>query len=481
MPVFLFSQNGSNRVQDEIEQFSTADGLENAAISFMAYNLDKDSSIATFNEFMALPPASTVKLFTTAIALEVLGKDYTPSTEIYIDGEVDTSGTLIGNLIVRSLGDASLGSRFFTDENTRDDFLKEWIEKIKEKGIKSIQGRILVDGSLFDYHGVPDGWTWSDMGNYYGSGPSASVVYDNMTILHFSTSNQLGGSTSIDSMTPPIPNINVYNQVTTYNSSRDNAYIYGAPYSYSRFAIGNLPRNRKNFEVKASIPDPELTLGQVFENALKQAGISISESAIGMRSVRMNEESEFDTPISYEKLDKIIVHHGKSVEELVYWTNLRSVNLFAEQLIYLTAFEANKSNSFRENMRYVNQYWESNLGIKMYQTDGSGLSRSNAFSANHYIELLKFMYKSKNFEVFDASLPVAGESGTLRSMARGQAAQGKLKAKSGSLNRVRAFSGYVDSKSGDKIAFSIIVNNYDLSTAQLNKEIEKIFNAMANW
>lgn len=477
----LFAQKVDNSIQKQIHLLTKEEGLENAAISFMVYNLEKDSVIAAFHENMAIPPASTVKLFTTATALEILGKDYTPRTELYYDGEIDTSGVLHGNLIIKSLGDVSLGSRFFTDAETRDDFLKEWFQMIDEKGIKSITGRVISDGSAFGYHGIPDGWSWSDMGNYYGAGPSASAIYDNMTILHFSTSNQLGGSTSIDSMTPQVPGMEIYNQVTTYNSTRDNAYIYGAPYSYNRFAIGNLPRNRKNFEVKASLPDPELVLAQTVENTLKNKGISIHGKAIGMRSMQIHKNEDFTIPIPYEELNKIGVYEGKSVGDLVYWTNLRSVNLFAEQLIYLAAFEANKSNDFRENMRFINQFWESKLGVKMFQTDGSGLSRSNAFSANHYIQLLKYMYKSKNFETFDASLPVAGESGTLKSISRGQAAQGKVKAKTGTLNRVRAFSGYADSKSGDKLAFSILINNYTLSNAQLNKQIERVFNEIANW
>src|SRR5690554_8220531 len=76
-------------------------------------------------------------------------------------------------------------------------------------------------------------------------------------------------------MTPPIPGYTLDNRVTTYNSSRDNAYIYGTPYSYERFAIGNLPRSKSNFEVKASVPDPELLLAQVVQTSLMKANIEV--------------------------------------------------------------------------------------------------------------------------------------------------------------------------------------------------------------
>lgn len=482
LPTLSLGQSEDNRIQREINRFSNEEGIENAAISFMAYNLDKDSVLSVLNEKMAIPSASTVKLFTTATALEVLGKDYKPTTELYYDGKIDSSGILNGNIIIRGLGDPSLGSRFFYTKETKDDFLNDWIQLISEKGIKQINGSIISDGSAFGYHGVPDGWTWSDMGNYYGSGPSASAVYDNMTYLHFSTSNQLGGKTFIDSTTPPIPGMEIYNEVTTYNSNSDNAYIYGAPYSYQRFAIGNLPRNRSNFEVKATVPDPELLLAQVLESALIKQGILVSDSAIGWRSILLSgEEGNIETTIKYNALSLIGIYEGKSIEELVYWTNLRSVNFFAEQLTHLISLGTNKDASYKASMRFINQYWEGRLGVKMFQTDGSGLARNNAFSANHFIQLLKYMYASKSFKDFETSLPVAGESGTLRSVCRGQAAQGRLKAKSGTLNRVKAYSGYVDTQSGDKIAFAIIVNNFDLSGNQLGKLIERLFNEMANW
>lgn len=91
------------------------------------------------------------------------------------------------------------------------------------------------------------------------------------------------------------------------------------------------------------------------------------------------------------------------------------------------------------------------------------------------------MYKSKNFAAFEETLPVAGLSGTLRSVCRGQAAQGRLKAKSGTMNRIKSYAGYVDSKSGKKIAFALMVNNDDLSNYQLVKRMEMVFNSMAGY
>lgn len=466
-----------NSVQNAIENFADHEELKNAAISFAAFDIDGDSLIASYNDEMAIPPASTVKLFTTATAFETLGSNYKPKTRLYIRGIVDTCGVLEGDLIIRAGGDPSLGSRFFTDEEDRKDFLKSWSTMISEAGIKSIKGSIITDASEFGYQGAPDGWSWSDMGNYYGSGPSGLVIYDNMTRLHFSTSYQLDGPTKIDSMTPLVPGLNILNTVTTYNSSRDNCYIYGAPFSFDRFAVGHLPKGKSNFEVKASIPDPELMVAQEMYSFLLKDSISITGQAVGFRQLHKLGAD----PIDYTQSKQIGSFSQKSIQQIAYWTNMRSVNLFAEQLLTLIAYEKTNEGSSENGAKFVNNYWESRLNIEMFQTDGSGLSRSNGFSAQHFIRLLNYMSDSDEFENFKSTLPVAGKSGTLRSVCRNQSASGRLYAKSGTMNRIKSYAGYVDSQTGKKIAFALIVNNDNISNYNLLKRMEAVFNVMARF
>lgn len=473
---FSFAQV-SNDIQKAIHEFVDHKELTNAAVSFAAYDIEGDSLIAGYNDEMAIPPASTVKLFTTATAFETLGGDYQPTTKIYIRGEIDTCGVLNGDLIIQGGGDPTLGSKYFSDDENRRDFLKKWTASVKKAGIRSIEGNIITDASHFGYQGAPDGWSWSDMGNYYGAGPSGLVIYDNMTRLHFSTSSGLDQPTQLDSMTPPIQGYRLLNTVTTYNSSRDNCYIYGAPYSYDRFAVGNLPRNRSNFEVKASIPDPELLVAQEMYRSLLLDSISITGSPLGVRELM---KSGFET-IDYTNCKNILSFKDKTIKDIAFWTNMRSVNLFAEQLLTLIAYEKTELGTTDNGANYVNSYWEPRLNIEMFQTDGSGLSRSNGFSAQHYVRLLDYMYDSDQFENYKSTLPVAGESGTLRSVCRGQSASGRLYAKSGTMSRIKAYAGYVESTSGKKIAFALIVNNDNLSNYHLLKRMQKVFNTMARF
>lgn len=471
------AQKDNNKVQSAINQFASSTGLENAAISFMAYDIESKTTIASHNGEMAIAPASVVKLFTTATAFETLGKDYRPTTEIYFDGEIDSNGVLNGSIYIKGGGDPSLGSRFFYDRDQQSAFLDEWVAAIKSKGIKKIKGQIIADGSKFGYDGAPDGWSWSDLGNYYGSGPSGCVVYDNMTYLHFSTSARLNDVTTLDSMTPHIEGYSLLNQVTTYNSSSDNCYVYGAPYSFDRFAIGNLPKNRTNFEVKASIPDPELLLAQEFNKALAKDSIFTTTIPTGFRSMLL----QGAMPIDYSDKKEVLSYAGKSLSEVAFWTNMRSVNLFAEQLLCLVGANQIGDGRTSKSANYINSYWEPRLNIKMHQTDGSGLSRSNAFSANHFVKLMSYMHHSKNFEAYKATIPVAGKSGTLTSVCRGQAADGRMYAKSGTMNRIKSYAGFVESSSGKKIAFALIVNNDDISNYAIVKRMESVFNSMAGY
>lgn len=471
-----FAQS-QNSIQHAIEKFVNHGELKNAAISFAAYDMDNDSLIASYNDNMALPPASTVKLFTTATALETLGPFYIPKTKFFILGNIDSLGVLTGNLIINGGGDPTLGSRFFTNEQNSSEFLEEWVQIIRDKGITQIKGHIIADASEFGYQGAPDGWSWGDLGNYYGAGPSGLVLYDNMTRLHFSTPSELNQAAQLDSMTPEIPGYNLLNNITTNNSSRDNSYIYGAPYSYDRFAVGHLPRNQTNFEVKASIPDPEFLLAREVYNAMNEDSVEVTGTFSGMRElIKMG-----GTAIDYDDCKELFSYGKRNILDIAYWTNMRSVNLFAEQLIALIAYEKTAIGSTENGVGFVNNYWEPRLNIEMFQTDGSGLSRNNGFSAQHYIRLLDYMYNSKRFENFKSTLPIAGKSGTLRGVCRGQHAQGRLFAKSGTMNRIKSYAGYVYSSSGKKIAFALIVNNDNLSNNSLVKRMEFVFNALARY
>ena len=469
---------GQNSVQIAVTNFKNNTAFTNASISFCAINIAADSVIAEYNPNLSLPPASITKLFSTATALEILGPNYTPSTRIYLEGEIDSNGVLQGNIWIRGGGDASLGSKYYNEEGSENKFLENWADTLSKLGIKSVAGGIIADGSEFGYAGIPDGWNWSDMGNYYGAGPSGLVIYDNMLRYTFKTGSFAGSKTELISIFPTIKGFQFHNYITSSKKNSDNSYVFGAPYSLDRFASGTLPINNKAFVVKGSLPDPEFQLAYEFEKILTQKGVFSKKGAIAAR--------QLDTckiTIRYTSNFKLVYTQvGASILSIATHTNMKSVNLFAEELLCLVGYKQTKDGCTENSISQLEKYWRPKIDLSgMYLKDGSGLSRSNAISARHFCSLLIEMTKSPNYAAFLSTLPLSGCSGTLSGVCKNQLGHGKIRAKSGTMTRIKSYSGYVESTSGKKIAFTIIVNNFNCSSNEVVNQMETIFNAMSTY
>lgn len=466
---------GQNAVQNAINSFSVSPEFINAGISFLAIDLTSGEKIAEHNPKLSLSTASTAKLFATASAIEILGSEYRPKTLIYLDGIIDKNGILNGNVWIRGGGDITLGSKFFNDEGHQKDFLKTWADTLKKMGITSINGAIYADGSEFGYSGVPDGWSWSDMGNYYGAGPSGISIFDNMVKFNFKTGSSAGAKTQLLSMFPIIPNLIFHNYITSENVSGDNSYIFGGPYSLDRFGNGSLPLNQTAFEVKGSLPDPEYQLAYELKEQLILLGIEVLEGAKSLRQIDLQDKNRY---LSDFKL--VFTHSGPRIIDIATLTNMKSINLFAEGLVCLVGFHLTGNGSTDEGLRQIEKYWSKSFSFSgLYVKDGSGLSRSNGISASHFCDLLKAMSLSKNHSAFLSTLPVAGKSGTLSGLCKDQPGQGRIVAKSGTMSRIKSYAGYVNSKSGKKIAFSITVTNFNNSSNAVMDKMEKVLNLLA--
>lgn len=460
-------------VEKFVSEFVNDHDLHHASISITIRDHD-GNIIGGENNYTSLPTASTAKLFATASALEILGSDYKAKTRVYVEGEITSEGILNGNIWIRGGGDPTLGSKYFNDASKKDDFIDEWVKAISSKGIKGIKGAVIADASEFGYLSTPDAWTWNDMGNYYGAGPSGLTVFDNTVEYHFKTNKYSGGTSEITKISPPVIGLRVINNVTSANISYDNSYIYGAPYSLDRIATGSLPMGRSDFIVKGSLPDPELTVGELLYDALLDKGITCQE---GVRPMRSMPEVKPD----YTKMSLVHTQYGQPLQEIIKLTNYKSINLFAEHLVCLIAYEKGMVGSVNNGIDFISNYWSSKIDTKgLYLTDGSGLSRSNGISSAHLTDLLQYMHnKSKYSKEFYASLPVSGESGTLKSLCKNETGHGRIHAKSGTMNRIKSYAGFIESSTGKHFTFAIIVNNFEGSTSNIKHKMEILFNKLS--
>jgi serine-type D-Ala-D-Ala carboxypeptidase/endopeptidase (penicillin-binding protein 4) len=466
----LFSQNNIQRM---VEDFSTDSYFKNAAFGFKAVDLSNDSVIASYSSNTVLSPASTTKLFSTAMALELLGKDFRPLTRIYIDGKLKDS-IVQGNIWIRGGADVSLGSRYYNADGTEDQFLRAWADSLISKGIKGCTGNLIADASEYGYAGVPDGWTWNDIGNYFGAGPSGLCIYDNILRYYFKTSKS-GSKASLVETFPSLSNLSFDCQIRA-GGGGDNSTIYGSPFSYIRYGTGYLEPNRSRFMVKGSLPDPELQFATECFRIFQEKGFRMNGIAQNARLIPQETMA-----VRYPAKTLIYTHQGKTLESIVWWTNQKSVNVFAETCLFWAGYKQKGAGSITTYSLALTEFWKTKINLLGANiVDGSGLSRNNAISCDNFISLLKYMNTSKETIAFYSSLSVAGVSGTLSNVCKGQLGEGRIHAKSGTLNRVKSFAGYIESICGKKIAFCIILNDFSSSNDYVVDKMEKIFNALAN-
>lgn len=483
-PSFSFSQTA--KLKAEIENLKKDPDLKHASWSLYVSNTKKDSAIAEYNSHLSLIPASTLKIVTTGAALSILGSDFTFQTKIQYDGQFDSiSGIIKGNIYILGGGDPSLESEYFKDKKDSLTTVEKWALILKAKGIKKIEGAVIGDAGIFEDNMIPGQWIWSDIGNYFGAGASGLSYRDNKYTAFFK-SGATGTNTLITKMEPAIDGLNIINHVTA-GGNDDNAFIYGSPYSYYRTAQGTIPANKNNYEVDGSIPDPALLCAHAFELALKKIGIEISKRATTIRAEKDDDEINAKRAeaknITYDHLKRntLHTHNSPPLDKIVYWTNMKSNNMYAEHLLKYICYKKNGFGSSNKGTEIITEYWKSR-GVDVsgfFMNDGCGLARANVITTKTETQILQLIAKDKYYNVFYNSLPVAGRTGSLAGLCEGTCAENNLHAKSGYITRARGYAGYVKNKKGEMLCFSLIANNYECSPTQMKKKLEKILVAIA--
>jgi D-alanyl-D-alanine carboxypeptidase/D-alanyl-D-alanine-endopeptidase (penicillin-binding protein 4) len=459
-------------LQKEIDRLNADTVLAHGQWGFCVMTADSGKLIASHNMQQSLIPASTLKTLTTGAALGLLGPDFKYQTKIEYDGVYDSiNGIIKGNVYLTGSGDPSFNSaRFYIgDTITLGQSLPF---RLTFKGIEKIEGNIIGDASCFSDNPVPDGWTWSDIGQYYGAGTCGLTYSDNSVSLFFDSSK---GDSCILSATDPVLENVIYRSDVMADGKKDEALVYGAPFGNIYYVHGSIPPGRKNFEVKASHPDPAYQCAKEFYEGLKRS-VVISGKPTTVRRMQLANE-KINT-----KRKTLSIVYSPPLSDIVKETNLHSDNLYAEQLLRTLGMLKGKGGTTEEGIEVVKNYWRS-LGINiggLYMTDGSGLSRSNGITTLIQTMILQKASQQKWYPYFIKSLPVAGRSGSMSSLCKGTLAENNLQAKTGYINRARGYAGYVKTKSGKLLCFSLLANNYTCSATEMKKRLEKILVAMGN-
>ncbi len=462
---FLTKQDKSVPIEEQVyfEQWINDPLLRNCSVSLSVLDAKSGNYIYESEPQLSLVPASVMKVVTSAAALDILGPDYQFETSIGYSGRIDSlSGILNGNLVIRGGGDPALGSSYFKEHYLTNHFLDQWIDAVYKKGIRKINGDLIADASIYEQQMIPSTWIWEDLGNYYGAGACALSVYDNLYEIVLK-SGEVGKLCKIVATRPDIPCLEISSEVTASESKRDMAYVFGSPFDNHRVVRGTIPQMQNEFSIKASLPDPTLLLIGQFKEKLIKKGITITGGI----------HTDY-TPV--ELNTTLHRTYSPPLKEIINVLNHESVNLFAEHLCKHIAWKATGHGSTRAGLEIISDYWK-NKGIDtngMFLADGSGLSRFNAITAKQLTAILYSISKSKYTEIFRSSLPSVSENGTLKVFNPKRFPGETLRAKSGSMTRVRSYTGYLKTRTGEELIFAVILNNFSCTSAETVKKIEEL-------
>jgi len=405
-------------------------------------SLTRGDTLFTQNADAMMQPASTMKMYTSAVALDRFGADYTFHTPVLHDGTIGNDGTLNGNLYLRGVGDPSLSTRFWHDESPMDALAKQ----IAAKGIKRVHGDIVGDATAFDDKLVPDGWKTSYLGASYAARVSALSLNENLVWVAV---QPVGGKAQV-TLEPASTAIPVESSVTVSGGT-------GGRISASRRADGTITVRgsigARSGPLKYSlvVDNPPLFTTGALRASLQKAGITVDGQT---RLAAVPSGATEIAAVASPPLGQII---GEMDRE--------SINVVAELLFRAAAHASlNQPGSAETGLANLREFLTKKVGATASVADvadGSGLSTLDKVTPRSMVELLGYAHRAEWGPVFHAALPVDGESGTLKRRSKGTPARGNLHAKTGTTNTVAALGGFVTAKNGEVLAFSLIYNGSD--------------------
>lgn len=419
---------------------------------YAAYN---DATIFSVQADTRFTPASTLKLLTTAAALETFGPHHRFETRLYAQTTPDEQGVLRGNLYLKGGADPTLGSTRVTGGETWQTVAQKWARAVKQAGITRVEGDLIADESAFEGPSIPNKVNWENMGNYYAAPVSPLCFNDNLFEIRFKAQPRADKPAEVEKTVPQVPGLTLKSFVTTDGKSKkDNAYAYGAPNQYEMELYGTIPTNFTGFTIKAALPNSALFAAQALHNALRAEGIAVGGHAGTTR-----------TAPDYTAMALLDTYQSPELKDIIVIVNKRSFNLYAEMLLRSLALHAGKKGSVQNGLDELYAFLKkNNLADEKTAVlyDGSGLARDNLVTPKTLVNTLLFMSKSPNFSYYYNSLATPDDRGDLlllRKFLKPQKRVQEVRVKGGTIDGVKALAGYTHDKDGRLIAFALIANN----------------------
>ncbi len=421
-------------------------------------SLDTGERLFELNSGKLMMPASNMKVVTLATAAENLGWDYRFTTTLETSAPIE-NGALMGDLVIRGTGDPTLNTR----QGRGAAVLAEWAGILRAAGIQEIRGRIIGDDQAFDDEGLGDGWSWDYLQFGYAAPVGALQFNEDVAALTIAPGPR-PGDPAVVSLAPG-SGLEVVNRAMTAGEETSETIDFRRQLFRPTLEItGAIPAGSTPVTRNVTVVNPTIYFAQSVKDAFVAAGIRVTGEAADLDDIAVQ-----DGPVGTSERSGST--SSPPLREIATVLMKVSQNLYAETFVKAlgaSAGEVGTTAAGRRLMRKTLTAW--GIPEDAYViSDGSGLSRSNYVSAEMITAILARMYRDPHHrDEFAATLPIAGKDGTIASRMRRTLAEGNATAKTGSIANVRSLSGYVHTKDGETLVFSIIANDFVIPAATVN-------------
>jgi PBP4 family serine-type D-alanyl-D-alanine carboxypeptidase len=470
----------SSALAERIQQIISRPLFRHASFGIEFYPLDTDKPIYALNSDKLFTPASTTKLLTEGAVLMLLGPNYRFRTPVYRTGPLDPDGSLHGDLVLVASGDPDISQRIQPDGTLafeNDDHcyggppvpgdplvvIKQLAQQVASHGIRQVDGRVLVDASLF-----PEGA--KELGT--GTVISPMVLNDNIVDVNVAPGSTVAAPVILR-VSPVTPYVQFINQAVTGRANSHTVLqwakdLVNPDESHTVTLSGTLPLGSAAIWLPYDVPQPSRFAEMAFVEALGQQGITVSGDGGGQLP-------DFKTLARYYVPKNLVAEHiSPPLSQDVKVTLKVSQNLHASVMPFILGAIVSRATENIEQAGFdLERDFLSKAGLDVTeasQSDGAGGSRAAFFTPDFMVHYLAYMARQKFYPQFFAGLPVLGRDGTLVDIQPHSAAAGHVFAKTGTydvsdlLNRDdmvtgKGLAGYLTTADGLRLAFAVYANN----------------------
>jgi D-alanyl-D-alanine carboxypeptidase/D-alanyl-D-alanine-endopeptidase (penicillin-binding protein 4) len=421
----------------------------------MVRSLDTGDILYAVEPDEPLAPASNLKLLTTAAALRILGPNYRFRTYLLTDGRI-ANGVLEGDLVLYGTGDPGISDRFY---RRKQEVFELLVDQLAALGVHTVSGDLVGDASFLPGPLRPAGWHPGDLNDRFAGAVSALSFNENVVSFRV-VPGEVGATPSVHTIPPNAGLLIVNDARTVASEARPRlAILRDEPLDPVRVE-GRLLARSQDVWREMTVPVPAHFAASVFRATLEERGITVRGQIRTVDSQHQSVVGGISAPALGRRGARVLARHvSDPLSAYLAVVNKESNNLFAELVFRLLGRSTSGVGSAEASAAAVRAAL-GEVGVDMsnvVQLDGSGLSAGSRVSASTFVDVIERMASGPVWSEYWGSMPEAGRRGELGRMF-GTAAAGNLRAKTGTIEGVSALTGMVRSRSGERLAFSLLVN-----------------------